>query len=259
MSVAPIAAPPAVADAGAPAAPKKVSQCPPLAPNEVSDDDHPPLAGAGALIQTDHWLEERGVSAAAARPYSGMCHTAKLGAAREDAIICDATAGPPGQMILRQRLQGVVVRDRKPVVVFDVPIGLRHLEWVMERPLDLALVLDPSGTQFDLVDRAPEGTQLVAPPSQCATEERLVEQCVKLRDEKNPIPPTCYWNQSMQPRDFKDRVVPMKSIEFPAALHDCEHAKKEHHFEPDSRPIAAQMCGQRGHYVWKNDRFVRER
>lgn len=248
--------PPLTADAGPPKPPSKTSQCKPLEPNEVSDDDHPEIAGVGSVDDTTtalDWLGKRGVSEKAASAWYAArfggkaeearvgemyCHLAKVGDPSEEALVCSVLQI---QELMPRRLVGIVVRNKQPVAVFQVGLMLGAMDFPEAHHLDLAFRLAPDGKSFDLTDRAPDGSVLVMSPSECLAREQRGEG-----------------------------LMP-DHMGLPATLHDCAGSKKviaemaaNAKGDPRFRQVvqsggafATKACADRGHYVWTKDRFVK--
>lgn len=248
---------PEVIDAGPPKAPAPLSKCKPLGPNEISDDDHPPIAGVDPdadTVAAVEWLEKREVSKKAAVGWyasrMGMktedadlrisemaCSPAKLGDPAEEAILCTTYEIAE---LMPQRLLGIVVRKKQPFAVFQVGLSMRSMDFPDAHHLDLAFRLGPDGKSFDLFDRAPDGTQLVLSPKAC------------LAAEKNGHRP----------------MIAPAMLGYPATLHDCEGAKKLmaemgtstptpqwRSVVASGRSFVTRSCNERGRWVWNKDRF----
>lgn len=185
---APLPPPPPVVvsavDAGAPAPPVKASQCKALGSNEVSDDDHPAVAGLGPDVMLDEWLTARGADVDviykswgarhgqsrddASVSIESSCRTATVGDPAEEAIVCATNSRA---LLNAQTLLGLVVRNKKPVMVFEVPLGVVALDWPDQHQLDLAFVLH-APTRLEVRERAPDGAVLVLAPSECLAAEK---------------------------------------------------------------------------------------
>jgi hypothetical protein len=244
-------------DAGPPAPPPKASRCKPVGANEVSDDDHPVFTGLGPSVDLNEWMTARGSNADAAyllygnrhgesrdgasMSMSSQCRTAKLGDPAEDALLCEGTSR---RLLTANTLFAFVVRNKKPLFLFEAPLGVAALDWPDSHQLDLAFVLH-TPTAFEVRDRAPDGSTLVLAPSVCLAEEKAGQ---------NPDPQAPRWG-------------------YPAELHDCARAKKiaaAMHVQPDGDPgmnesvVAARAfimkaCTKElGFWTWKNGQFVRD-
>jgi hypothetical protein len=144
------------------------------------------------------------------------------------------------------------------------------MDWPDARHLDLALSFASDGRSAELRDRAPDGTILVEPPSACRAREKLYDECEKIVKEGGTPPPMC---PILVEADGTKKVLRapesfIDSMAYPATLHDCAGAKKSMAelrkgngpaFAAEATGAAAfidKACRERGHYVWKRNRFV---
>lgn len=275
--------------APAPAKPASSPRCPPLAPGTVSADDSPPIRGGGPSANALEWLEARGVARPAAitwyRSRFGIsdalaeilfegadCHTVTVGAAREDAIVCEHALSYSWMQV---RALVLVVRKKRLVPVLDVGLAMRALDWMDARHLDLALTIEPGGVVATLRDRAPNKTQLVESPRDCREREDMLDACeAALRSGGAPAT-ACPIVRDAQGRDLRvaREAIPSGPLMtgLPAELHDCDAARAEFRkvvaetakfggsILKEARDAAAfvdRACRGRGSYVWKDDRFV---
>jgi hypothetical protein len=251
------------------------------------------------------WFEARGVSrqsavgwltahygpgltpdhAEAAFAYS-RCGTLHVGDRAEEALVCE-NAVPTS--LMQVHALAVVVRNKRPVAVLDVGIGMVSMDFPDAHWLDLALAWSPDGMSAELHDRAPNGTMLVEAQSSCLEQERLMEDCEKkLAAHPNPESfarkmghgevfvqlDDCPLHRGKDGRIAVLRRSGMGEHSGPVKLHDCAGGRQEldsmqHeqlHAPAAERAEARQSttyfdkaCAQRGRYVWQKDRFVRAR
>ncbi len=285
---APVASAPAKAK---PAAPKP-NPCPPTPPGSVSDDDAPVFAGAGAPVELVPWLEARGISRASAiawyaRQYGDdighaeavfaylSCSPVTVGDAAEEALACE-TPLTYGWMQVRGLV--LVVRKKRITPVLDVGVAMRALDWPDMRHLDLALAFEPGGRAVTLHERAPEGALLVEAPSVCRKREALLDACEEALAKGVEPPEACPFaidGATGQRRLIRGTPIATPFGDGKAQLHGCDAARAELRRSVDEMkrtpgdPMAKEArdalafiqrtCNALGRYVWKGDRFVRER
>lgn len=297
---------PTVASVAPPAkpVPPKPSKCVGLGTDEISEDETPSFGGA-ALAKKEpvdfyEWIEAHGVKKPAAFAFLasyfgsgitaqdaetyfyGTCRELEVGDKKEAAVVC-AQGLPEG--LVAGHAVAYVVRNKRLAVVLDVGIHLLALDWPDARWLDLALEFKDGNTVV-LRDRAPEGSTLVAPPSECIAQEKRLDQCEKdWPNEKDPESYSQKMGNGEGLRYFQDhcplergpdgklrisrREVQMPMGMYPAHIHDCAGGRPPlvsalKDAPPDQRAewnrsmrFFDKSCKQRGNYVWKGDRFVK--
>lgn len=265
--------------------------CPPLAANEVSDDETPSIAGASGKTVAGPWLEARGITKAAFRAwvrardpkfledfdadsvfdYEGHCRSLTVGDKREDALVCTFAVRTS---IMRDSAAVFVVRNKRIVSVLDVGFALRAMDWPV-RWLDLQLTFSASGLEADLHDRAKPDTLLVMPPRVCHEHFERYLACEKAHRDGVLSETTCPAQTDasgklsfghMTPTPGEDPILggPIELFGCDKALEGVDRVVQETKSDEmfageyrDGRTFAMRSCKARGHYVWKGDRFVR--
>lgn len=264
--------------------PDASGRCPPPATGQVSDDDTPTVGGVSTRVRAFEWLEARGVSMTSAVAWyakrfgaidpsvaeitfgEAACWTLTVGDPAEEAIVCEHALT---YTFMQVRALALVVRNKRPVAVLDVGLGMRALDFLEARHLDLALSFDARGLAAELRDRAPAGTTLVEPPSECRRREAFLDACEgALPGGADPACPVVH-GPGGEPRIARDTAAPSG---YPATLNDCDAARahlREVERELASTPAAVRKeardaavfvdrsCKERGRYAWRVDRFVR--
>lgn len=262
------------------------SRCAPVRPGEVSDDDTPEVAGVSGEAGLLPWLAARGVNEAAAVTWLGEhygvadrgqttaafarggCSTLTVGEAAEEAVVC---IHPTLTSIVQVHALALVVRNKRPIAVLDVGLGLQAMDFPEAHWLDLALVFSKDGMSAELRDRAPDGTTLVEAPSVCNAREARRAACEATRaDGGAPRPNHC---PNLLGLDGGALALPeVPTFGTPAVLHDCaggrprmlamvaDLAKAPPPMRADARSALAffdKSCAQRGRWVWTGGRFAR--
>ena len=292
-AVAPVASVPPVASALPPPKPApKADVCKPPGTGEVSDDETPTIGGVQPKkVEPIAWLEARGVTKDVANAWyakrfgvdaglaetvfdNAPCWSVTLGDRSEEAIACEHELTYSWEQV---RALVLVVRSKKIVPVLDLGLGMRALDWPGVRHLDLALVFDAGGRRADLRDRAPDGTVLANSRSSCREREAMLDACEEaLRKETEPDPSCPIGDRTTgRPKVIRDQVHSSDhGTEDPVILHDCDQAREA--FRPivkeantyggalakeahAASAFVTKTCAERGNYVWKGDRFVRDR
>lgn len=284
---------PAASSAHETATPNKPADpCPPLQPDEVSDDETPSIAGTSGRVKAGDWLEARGVSKAAFRAWvrsrdpksyedfdadtlfdnDDSCQTLTVGDKSEPALVCPLSVRTS---IMRYSAVVLVVRNKRVVPVLEVGYALPAMDWPDSRWLDLQLSFSPGGLEADLHDRAKPGSVLVRPPSACRAYFARYLACEKAHRDRTPLNDVC--PQSMDPSGATsfghmsptppaspmggDRVALQGCAE---ALPKLDQLVKDSgaggpfgaEFKAD-RAFAIKSCKALGRYVWKGERFLR--
>lgn len=254
------AAPPL--DAGAADAAKVVDGCPPPGPGKTSDDETPTLRGGKDDALTFEWLEKRGVSKTAAIAWytarfgvaglgrdavegifgSAQCKTIAVGDKAEEAIFCSHTIH---YSWMQTRVLVLTVRNKQIAALLDVGLGMRALDWPDARHLDLAFSIDADGKSAELVDRAPEGTILVEPPSACRA--RMATSSPRLPT----LPSGMAYPAKLH--DCAGGIAEMKKTQSDLAAADPSMKKEVR----EALSFIERACKDRGRYVWRGDKFVR--
>lgn len=265
--------------------------CPPLKPNEVSEDDTPGVAGTSGRTKAGAWLEARGVSKAAFRTWvrsrdprnledfdadslfdnDASCQTLTVGDKSEDALVCTLTVRTS---IMRSSAVAFVVRNKRIVSVLEVGYSLPAMDWPAHW-LDLQLTFAPGGLEADLHDRAKPGTVLVMPPSDCHEHFKRYLACEQAHRDGVPSGAECPQEMDasgklsfghMSPTPGEDPIVggPVELFGCAEALPRLDDLVKQTKGNDafaaefrDDRAFATKSCKARGRYVWKGDRFVR--
>ncbi len=279
----------AVTDAGAPAEP---DSCPPLQPNEVSNDETPSIMGTSAPIKAGDWLAARGVSKAAFRTfvrsrdprnlddfdadslYDGdeSCPTLTVGDKSEDALVCTLAVRTS---IMRYSAVAFVVRSKRIAPVLEVGYALPAMDWPDARWLDLQVSFLAGGLAVDVHDRAKPGAVLVSPPSYCRAHVARHHTCERAHREGSPLDDVCpqvmdasgkttfgHWPKTPWPSPMGGDRAELRGCA--EALPKLDELVKETtpkdiyaaEFRAD-RAFAVRSCEARGHYVWKGNKFVR--
>jgi len=272
------------------AAPRKPDVCASLAPGQISDEDTPSLrGGTGELLTAFEWLEARGVGHAAALAWyvgrfradtaldanlaevlfgGARCREMTVGDRNEEAVVCEHALS---YSFAQARALVLVVRNKRPVPVLDLGLGMRALDFPDVRHLDLALRVAADGKTAELRERAPEGSTLVEPPSSCREREAALDACETALASGAPPLPSCpivtRGGTQVVARDVKTPFAP-----FPANVHGCAWAREElarvardvgpspgsfRKEVKDATAFVERSCKERGAYAWKGDRFVR--
>lgn len=215
------------------------------------------------------------------------CYELELGDKPEPALLCEYSIP---ELLAERHAAVVLVRSKKPLISLDVGLTQVALDWPDQRWLDLALEVKDKGSRIELRDRAPDGTRLVSPPSRCVEREAALDQCEKdFALEPNPdvfahaLPggeafdyykPLCPIERGPDKKLRIRRESLDSSVSFspyPATIHDCADGRAQllrslqesasGTDRSDWRRWLAffdKSCGQRGAWVWKDGRFVKQ-
>jgi hypothetical protein len=224
------------------------------------------------------------------------CFELDVGDRPEPALLCEEDAAPSApwatdvfEDVLHPR-EGhavvIVVRNKQPFIVLDVGMSMTAYDDGPSRWLDLALETEDNGRLVELRDRAPDGTKLVTPPSVCVAHEAFLDQCEKdFAGEPNPESFAHRGPNGEERFEFRDCPIERgddnklrvrrsdegSNYEPAATIHDCAGGRDELVRQVhDARPGRDQTlwrralaffdksCSQRGKYVWKGDRFLKQ-
>jgi hypothetical protein len=226
-----------------------------VGPGQISDDDHPFIGGVGPHVEAGPWLDKQGAAKDAVYTWVGArlgktltpasaeaalgelwCRSAKVGDPSVEALVCPIA---PLRGLMPIRAVGLVVRNKKPAIVFDVGIRLGAMAFPDAHHLELSLVLAADGKSFDLKERAPDGTILVEAPSACR--EREETNAPSMRFSPSPLH-DCAGSKALLTEMARDVAKD------PTAMADLKNATA----------FVNKTCQtELGHYTWQKDRFAK--
>lgn len=278
------------------------SECPPPRPGSVSDDETPAFDVPGTETALLPWLAARGVGEAKALAWlakrhglvvddvaalaSMPCRALAVGPDAEPALACEHAVT---YTLAQSVALVVVVRDRSPVTLLQLGLGVRALDFPDAHWLNLALSYRDGA--FVLRDRAADGTTLVEPPSICRARAQQRDACAEaLAAEPHPERLAhataggetfdALGGNCMVHRDPKTKTIvvwdPTRAASgfsaYPAELHDCagglakltEAQRASSRSAPGDRVewtravrFATRACESRGTWTWSKGTFVK--
>lgn len=237
-----------------------------LAPGQISDDDTPTFKGVTHSERMLDWLAAHGIKTADAIKWDVARTGKKLDAERaeialgeapcfsfmiekEEALVC---ATPGLDTVMPWSALGIVVRNKKPVVVLETGVQLRALDEPSVRYLDLQLDFATDFKSFELKDRAAPGATLVEAPSVCAAHQKMLEECLaRLTSGEGdtslcPIVTDEYGQKRVNAAQSQDPA-------YPAEVYGCANVPAEQR----ASAFVRRSCAARGKWKWIGGRYVK--